>query len=237
MKTLAKVSLSLICLSTAGCLAKDETMGPQAVQPCTSACTTIRGRLLTTGGQEGLTGATVTIIWSNYHHFLDIESHIKARVITDSKGNYEAPFSVSSDELAAGSFAANFSVDKTRYYSASEEYLSITKIRRDTTLQLPDYLIPRKAALNIIITNPAQAQNNYAFEIASPHGTQIKYSPTISRGPVFYNSSFPQLNPVSVPGDQPILFKTIKPQNGIVTITADSLFIPAGTTQTIFITY
>lgn len=212
-------------------------MGPQAVPPCTIACTTIRGRLVTAGGREGLPGATVTITWTNYHNFLSVESHTKARVITNSTGYYEAPFSVSTGELAGGSFGAIFSADKAKYYLLNTESLPIAKINRDTTIQLLDYLIPRKAALDILPTNPSQAQNNYAFEIASPHGTQIKYSPASNKGTVFYSSSLPQLNPVPVPGDQPLLFKIIKPQNGAVTITSDSLFIPSGTTRTITVTY
>lgn len=209
-------------------------------QPCNGSCATFKGRLLTSGGQP-LGGVGLSVSWSRYHGpVAGFTVRKKAVAVTAPDGTYSLSFAVADDELRDGLFKLSHSADKSRYYIIGDDVLHAPmRMSRDTIITFPDYLIPRKAALRLLITNPAQVPSGgFMTSFNSCYGRSTVFSSAISGGAghVFWDS-LPTQNPLDMPGGQPILIHHFKrTTNGIPTST-DTLTIAPGKTQTYTVTY
>lgn len=231
------VSLSLLSSS---CLHKDDSLSPAQISSCTGSCTVVKGRLVTAGGREGLAGATVIITWIKQPSALLTESRTKAKAITDSQGYYEDTFLAKDDELKANYYTVQFIVDKNQYYTFGEEELPLPAVRRDTTLLLSNYLIPRKAIVNLTVPNASQIQDYFWVDFVSARGT----NPTVTKNSLGGGSvvGIPKqatafTTTVEAAADQKLYIKTTRRLGTTYTRGVDSLVIPAGTTRDITVTY
>lgn len=232
MKTTCTPLLVALALLAISCSEKED------LETCMGSCTTVVGRLVTANGQQPLANTPVEVRW-NYGPAYNPASKLKAQGATDADGNYRLSFFIRDEELANGYFNVGYIPDKKRYYTIGDNAQVLSNVRRDTTFALPPYLIPRKAYVRLLITNPADVPL-YAF--MSDFNTSYGLHTTFSRqlqggGPVVFWDGLPAENPLAVAGDQPILVRGFKKKNGLTEYTTDSLFIPAGTTHTYSVTF
>ncbi|GAA4393214.1 hypothetical protein GCM10023186_44570 [Hymenobacter koreensis] len=211
-----------------------------ALPVCTRACTTLTGRLLTAGGQRPLPRAEVTASWRTVRGLRGSATR-KARTETDANGFYSLSFAISDAELADGFCQLNFAADPATYYSIGEPGFGFHDLGRDTTVQVPDYLIPRKAFVRLVLTNPDQLPAGPSYLMTcfySCYGTNLVFSRTILGGGacVGWNRSAAETT-LPLPGDQPMMLEPFIHGNSAGVRQLDSLFVPAGTTRTYFITY
>ncbi len=215
---------------------------PQEVIPanCTGACTTLTGRLTTANNQQGIGGATVLVKWI-YGSAYQPKAKTKAKTATDAAGNYQISFFIEDAELTDGFFEVFYLVDKSDYYTIGENGVAFYHLTRDTVVQVANYVIPRKAYVRLSITNQAQLiadKGQYLSDFNTCYGLNNVFSRGIQGGGSAINwDGLPSENPLAVAGDQPVLVKSYKTKNGVQTFSTDSLFIPAGTTQTYTVTY
>ncbi|MCA8829388.1 hypothetical protein [Hymenobacter pini] len=229
--TIISLAAALAILAT-GCTKKEE------LETCMGSCTTVVGRLITANGQQPLANTPVEVRW-HYGQAYQPKSTLKAQATTDANGNYRLSFFIKDEELTDGYFSVRYTPNKSQYYTIGEDSQVLNNARRDTTFTLPAYLIPRKAYVRLVITNPADVAR-YAF--MSDFNTTYGLSTTFSRkiqggGPVVFWDGLPIENPLPIAGDQPILVKGYKKKNSLTEYTTDSLFIPAGSTYTYSVTF
>jgi hypothetical protein len=221
-------------LALAGCQ-KEEVL-----PTCQGSCTTIMGRLLTGQPQVGIAGAEVTVKWVTSSG-LWVKAKPVARTTTDAQGNYHVSFYIEDAQLTDGYFSVYYSVDKSQYYTIGEDQDAFYRLKRDTLFVAAPYVIPRKAFVRLAITNQPQlvaTKGYFSSEFNTCYGHNTRFSKAIMGGGPFVTwESLPYENPLPVAGDQSILFASFKTKNGVTTRTTDSLFIPAGTTRDITVTY
>jgi hypothetical protein len=207
---------------------------------CTGSCTTLAGRLTTANNQQGIGGAKVVVKWI-YGTAYQPKAKTKATTATDAAGNYQISFFIEDNELADGFFEVFYLVDKSSYYTIGEDGVAFYHLTRDTTVHVANYVIPRKAYVRLAITNQSQlvaAKGQYLSDFNTCYGFNSKFSRAIQGGgAVVFWDGLPSDNPMAIAGDQPMLVRGYKIKNGVQSLTTDSLFIPAGTTQTYTVTY
>jgi hypothetical protein len=207
---------------------------------CTGACTTLTGRLTTANNQQGIGGATVLVKWI-YGSAYQAKAKTKAKTATDAAGNYQISFFIEDAELADGFFEVFYLVDKSNYYTIGEDGVAFYHLTRDTIVRVANYVIPRKAYVRLSITNQPQLiadKGQYLSTFNTCYGLNNVFSRAIQGGGAAINwDGLPSENPLAVAGDQPVLVKSYKTKNGVLKFSTDSLFIPAGTTQTYTVTY
>lgn len=222
----------IICV--AGCTKKEE------LSECLGSCTVISGRLLTSGSAP-IANVPVAFIWTGRPSGGSVyKSNKKAEVRTDADGRYRVSGFLTDDELANGYIKAVFAADPSQYYVIGELDQAFINPKRDTIYTASDYLIPRKAYLKLVVSNPSQIPNHGAFlsDFNNCYGGNTVYSTKIGGGgPVVFWDTLPLQNPMEVSGDQPILIRHHRYISGLLTHTTDSIFIPAGTTRTYTATY
>ena len=224
--------LSVVALLATGC-------EKEKLESCPGHCTAITGRLVTAGGSQGLSGATVTAVWDRNRGIFGGSSQDKARAVTDAAGNYQLTFFVKDEELKTGFFEVVFAVDPKRYFTIGDESIAFFTLKRDTTYQASPYLIPYKATVNLTVPNPDQITGYYAIDFNSPHGYTLIPSLTTGGGThvSVAKQSAPYSTTIEVAANQRLYLQTTKALNGTYLRTLDSLVIPAGTTRTITVTY
>jgi hypothetical protein len=227
-------------LNLASLLALTSCEKEEVLPECQGSCTTITGRLLTGQPQVGIAGAEVTVKWVTSSG-LWVKVKPKARTTTDAQGNYRISFYIEDAELTNGYFSVYYSVDKNRYYTIGEDQDAFYRLKRDTVLAATPYVIPRKAFVQLAISNQSQLvadKGYFSSGINTCYGHNTRFSRAImGGGPVISWGGLPYENPLPVAGDQSILLTSFKTKNGVTTRTTDSLFIPAGTTRNISVTY
>lgn len=227
----------LILLLATSCTKQEELP-----EKCTGSCTTITGRLVTANGKEPIVGADVTLKWM-YGTLYSPKAMVKAKGRTDADGKYTIAFYIKDSELTDGFFEAFFSVDKNIYYvmSNDDDGVAFYDLKRDTIIQVENYVIPRKAYVRLAITNQSQiagGSEQYLSMFNSCYGFNTVFSKEIQGGgPSISWLGWADETPVSIPGDQPINVSNYKVKNGVTTISNDSIFVAAGTTQNYTVTY
>lgn len=230
------MSMSGLTMLTLSCTHKDE------LSECMGACTTITGRLVTANGKEAISGADVAIKWV-YGSAYQPKARVKATGTTDANGNYKITFPINDNELMDGFFEVFYSVDKSRYYTIGEDGVALYKLKRDTTVKIASYVIPRKAYVRLAITNQnqllaAKPNGEYLSDFNTCYGFNNVFSKNIQGGgPVIFWDDLPSENPVPIAGDQPVMVIGFKTKDGVTTYSTDSLFVAAGTTKTYTVTY
>ena len=227
------IASGLALLGTS-CTEKEELL-----ETCSSSCTTVTGRLVTANGSAPIAGATVTLKW-HYGQGMNLGSKAKTRTTTDANGKYQVSFYINDNELAEGFFSVKYDVDKSRYYTIGEPGVAFPHLKRDTLVTVPNYIIPRKAFVRLAVTNPQQIPSGGVFmsDFNTCYGTNNTFGPSIQGGGAVVNwQNLPSENPLPVAGDQPIIIRSYKTQNGVTTQSSDTLAIPAVTTKTYTATY
>ena len=210
------------------------------LESCPGNCTTITGRLLTSG-QQGLPGATVNVYWKNGTSYSSNQLHYKAQTTTDNNGNYQLSFYVKDDEQQAGFYDVSANINKTEYYVIGDGIGAFFNgLKRDTSYQLPPYLIPRKAMVTLTVPNANQIQGYFSVDFVSAQGTNLTVDKnSIGGGTVvgIPKQSDAFVTSVEVAADQKIYLKTTRSIGNTYARTVDSLLIPAGATRSITVTY
>ena len=226
-------SISLVLLLCASACAKKEEL-PE----CLGSCTVVSGRLLTSGAIP-LANIAVGFEWKGRPGGAGrYQIHKKAQVTTDANGRYRVSGFLSDEELADGYIHVTFSPDKSKYYTIGEDNFAFFDYKRDTLLTAPDYLIPRKAFIRLVLTNPSQLPNSFSYyiDLSSCYGGNTVFGPnTLGGGAVINGSSLNPSSTFEVAGDQPVLLRQRKSAG--TAPPADTLIIPAGTTRTYTVTY
>lgn len=214
----------------------------EPLETCSGSCTVVTGRLVTTNGRVPIQGAGVTVEY-RYQAGLGYRSRAKTRTTTNRNGEYRLSFYPKDAELQDGYFEVTYQIDKNKYYAIGndDDGVALWDVKRDTLLQLRDYNFPRKAYLRLAITNQSELiadKGQFLTDFNSCYGQNSVFHPNIQGGGavVFWNG-LPSKNPIPLAGDQPIIVRNYKTKQGINTVSRDSLFIPAGTTQTYTVTY
>jgi hypothetical protein len=226
------LAVSAITLLATGCLRKEK------IGSCPGQCTVVSGRLLTSN-QQALANAPVSVSWVLRGGVLgggDVRT--RGRATTDASGDFRFSFYVQDDELRDGYFMVNYEVTKSQYY-VLDDGDALFNIKRDTTYQLPPYLIPRKAAVKLTVPNANQIQGYFAVDFASAYGQTLTAKKGVGGGPVFIvpqqNNSY--TNTAEVAGDQKLYMQITRNVSGTPTRTLDSLVVAAGTTRDIVVRY
>jgi hypothetical protein len=210
------------------------------LENCPGNCTTITGRLLTSG-QQGLPGAIIDLYWINGTGYSSTQRHYKGKTITDNNGNYQLTFYVKDDEMQAGYYDVSASVNKTDYYVIGDGIGAFFNgLKRDTSYQLPPYLIPRKAMVDLTVPNANQIQGYFSVDFVSAQGTNLTVDKnSIGGGTVVGvpKQADAFVTSVEVAADQKMYLKTTRSIGNTYAHTVDSLLIPAGTTRNITVTY
>ncbi|MGI4870636.1 MAG: hypothetical protein ACRYFX_05590 [Janthinobacterium lividum] len=233
MKYVTYATALILCITLVSSCQKEETL-----PVCQGSCTIIQGQLVTGQSQMGIGGAGVTVKWLTSNG-LSTKSVTKARTSTDANGSYQISFFIEDAELKDGYFSVFYDVDKDHYYTIGQDQDAFYKLKRDTTIVVRPYQIPRKAYVRLAITNPGQITRfGYSSSFNACYGHNLVFSRALmGGGPVVSWDGLPVENPLPVAGDQSILVQSNKTKNGITTFSKDSLFIPAGTTQNYTVTY
>lgn len=234
MKNCVRFCLAALVLSSTACEKQESE------EVCQNSCTTVTGRLVTANGQQPIPGANVVAKWMNIYG-LSVSAKGKAYCKTDDDGNYTLSFYVNDNELLDGYFQIFYSVDNNRYYTIGEPSVGLYDVKRDTAFHLDNFVIPRKAYVNLIITNQDQLiadRGQFTSSFNSCYGFNSVFNRNIQGGGAGISwNGLPTANPMPISGDQPILVRSYKTKNGVQTFSTDSLFIPAGTTQNYTVTY
>lgn len=210
------------------------------LESCPGNCTTISGRLVTSG-QQGLAGATLDVYWKNGTSYSSNEFHHKAKTTTDSNGNYQLSLYVRDDEMQAGFYQVSASVDKARYYVIDESVRAFFNgLKRDTSYQLAPYLVPRKATVHLTVPNASQIQDYFWLDFVSAQGSRLTVTKNSTGGGAVV--SIPKqadafATDVEVAADQKLYIKTTRKVNNTYSYGVDSLVIPAGTTRNLSVSY
>lgn len=226
------LALSTVISLATGCFRKEK------IESCPGRCTVVSGRLLTSN-QQVLPNTSVSVRWILRGGVLGGgEVRTRGRTTTDANGNFRFSFYVQDDELHDGYFSVDYEADKNQYYVLGDGD-ALFDIKRDTTYQLPPYLIPRKAAVKLTVPNPNQVQGYFAVDFASAYGRTLTTKKGAGGGPVFSipQQNNPYTNTAEVAGDQKLYMQITRNTNGTSTRTLDSLVIPAGTTRAIIVRY
>lgn len=171
----------LVCLSS--CSKKEE------LPECLGSCTIVTGRLLTSGS-AALPNAPVTLQWIRPIGLFS-EMRKKAIGITGANGRFSVKCFLANDELSSGYLEISYQVDKSKYYTIGEPESAFFNFKRDTILIAPDFLIPRKAFVKLIITNASQIPGSYSFtsDFNSCYGGNTVFSQKIQGGGASINWS------------------------------------------------
>lgn len=210
------------------------------LESCPGNCTTLTGRLLTSG-QRGLAGAPISVYWRNGRGLSSNQLRYKAQATTDNNGNYSLSLYVQDDEMLAGYYDLSTKVDNARYYVIGETIGALTTApKRDSSYQLPPFLIPRKAVVSLTVPNASQIQDYFSVEFVSALGNSLVVTKnSLGGGAVvgIQKQNAPFTNDIEVAADQKLYIRTTRKLGATYTRTVDSLIIPAGTTHPLTITY
>jgi hypothetical protein len=210
------------------------------LESCPGNCTTITGRLLTSG-QQGLSGAPISVYWRNGRGFSSSQLRYKAQATTDNNGKYSLSLYVQDDEMLAGYYELSTKVDNARYYAIDETIGALTKTpKRDSSYQLPPFLIPRKAIVSLTVPNASQIQDYFSVEFVSALGNNLVVTKNSLGGGAVVSvpkQNTPFTTAVEVAADQKLYIRTTRKLVTTYTRTVDSLVVPAGTTHPLTITY
>lgn len=214
-----------------GCTKKEEI--PPA---CLGSCTVVAGRLLTSGS-AALANTPVVLEWHGRFNGWNNQVRKKAVGTTDANGYYRISASLTDDELSDGYLSVVFQANPSQYYLIGEPNVAFFDYKRDTLLTAHDYLIPRKAFIKFEVTNPSQIPGPYSYyvNLNSCHGGNTVFSSEVRGGGAVINCFGLSTAPLETAGDQPVLVRQAK--NGSYVAPNDTIFIPAGTTQTYRLTY
>lgn len=221
----------LLLVGAASCATKEE------LPVCMGSCTVLSGRLLTSGSVP-LRNVTATFQWKGQPNGFRRETHKKAVVATDANGRYRLSGFLTDAELADGYIQVVFSPDPGKYYLIGEPDFAFHRFKRDTLLSVPDYLIPRKAFVKFVVTNPSQIPGPYSYyaDLSTCYGGNTVFSQNILGGGLTANCFGISTSPAyDMAADQPILVRQRK--SGGYTVPNDTIIIPAGTTKTYTLTY
>jgi len=228
MKNTSLILLTGGLLALVGCKKDDK------VETCPGSCTVITGRLLTAGGTTPLARVPLTVKWLNRVSLFGGDVRTKATATTNADGWYTLRFFVRDDELHQGYFKVDYSVDKSKYYDLGSDF-AFMELPRDTTI-VQDYLIPRKAYVELVLTNPGAltAADSFWSNFSSRSGL---FPGTSTAGPAVSWPLQGQSSRVEVAGDQPVVVENLRNKAGVRVVTYDTLRIPAGTTQPYTVTF
>ena len=165
--------------------------------------------------------------------------HKKAVVATDADGRYRASGFLTDAELTDKYVEVAFSPNSSNYYLIGEPGFTFHNYKQNILLNVPDYLIPRKAFIKFVVTNISQIPGPYSYYagLSSCYGGNTVFNQDSSNGGgLTINCAGTSTSPVyDIAGDQPILVRQRK--NRGYTTPNDIITIPAGTTRTHTLTY
>lgn len=217
-------------LGLLGCAKKEE------LPECPGSCTVVTGRLLTSG-LNPLANATVTLEWVGGSAYAP-KACKKAVTTTDANGHYRVSGFLSDAELAGGFIQAVFSPDKSKYYTIGEPAAAFYRPKRDTVYTAQDFLIPRKATITFVVTNPGQipASNYYSINVRFSYGYNVVFNSNTSNDGISTDLSASNASStIDIPGGQSIVVEQRK--NGTYPFPQDIITVPAGTALTYPLTY
>ena len=213
------------------------------LEQCMGSCTTVVGRLMTANGQHPISNADVAVEW-HYGSASWPKAKTKTQGRTDANGNYNLSFFIKDEELTEGFFVVEYIVDKNKYYTIGQnEQVALNDAKRDTTLEVADYVIPRKAYVRLVVTNPTDLPPYPAYVYTSSfntlYGLNNRFSSQIQGGGsvIMWNGLPTESQKLPIAGDQPVLVRNYKVKNGVTTRSTDSIFVAAGSTYTYTGTY
>lgn len=213
------------CMLLYSCLSREDD-----IRPCESECTVVKGRFTTNGGHKGISAMPVEAYWALTpymgHHII----RRKAFAITDSDGYYTFTFQVREEEMKDGYFEIKFITDANRFLYHGDPTFHVGKLTRDTTVTLHDYLLPRKAYVEIQLKNQHLVTGNKTFI------TQFSYTNGLCTGLEFscgggvyvWGPESPAITLAAIAGNQPTTITTSKMIDGVYTHRIDTINVPAG---------
>lgn len=219
-----------LLLGTTACTKVEQDFGA-----CPGNCTVIQGQLVTAGGNEALRNVPLTLEWKRNTYYI----RQKASGRTDANGNFQLRFLMKDDELSEGYFTVQYNVKTNDYYLLDHSSIVLPDLKRDTTVSLGRYLVPRKAYVELRITNQQDiGGDSYWSNFSSPYGTVSTIGPFGGGPAVDWRSADVRTGwIVPVPGDQPIVVNHVKNRNGVRFTSADTIYVPRGTRQQYTVTF
>lgn len=223
MKRLPEILLVGVLSLLAGCGER------QSVEPtCNSTCTVITGKFTTDGRRTGLANVPLELKWVGSTSAFSTDVRRKATTTTDANGNYTLRFYISDNELKKGVYKITYKT--TRNDLIINQYgdgfsVIASDIKRDTVI-VSDWLLPRKARVHFVVTNPTQAAEYLAAEYGFDNG------PIYGIGRFGYNSVYTLYSPsggtasagdAEVAANQPVELKVVKMKNGVQTTQRDTI--------------
>ncbi len=216
------------------------------VEPkCKNQCTTIKGRLVTNGGNAPIAKTVVKVDFAYPSMFGSGSYRIKAKTKTDKNGYYELSFYATDEELipnSSGYFGIKYEVDGNKYLDTDNQVGSVVghipfDFKRDTTYEMPDFLVPKKAFIRLNCSNYSQinAQNGdkFGIEFSTKLGVQKTNGTFYTDYTTFLNFNSGMENILTFAGEQNVYVTTTKTKNGITTTETETIIIPEGTTHEI----
>lgn len=216
------------------------------VEPkCKNQCTTLRGRLVTHGGNSPIAKTVVKVDWARPSMFGSGGYRVKAKTKTDDNGYYELSFYVSDEELepnSSGYFGIKYEINGDTYLDSDNQVGSVVgyipfEPKRDTTYTLADFLIPKKAYVKVHCPNQSQIniQNGDKFEIWISTALGIKNQNGVFNlnYATFFNFANTNGNTFEFAGEQNVYATFVKTKNGVKTEETETIVIPEGTTYEI----
>jgi hypothetical protein len=160
--------------------------------------------------------------------------------LAERQGLFQSLY-VQDDEMLAGYYELSTKVDNARYYAIDETIGALTKTpKRDSSYQLPPFLIPRKAIVSLTVPNASQIQDYFSVEFVSALGNNLVVTKNSLGGGAVVSvpkQNTPFTTAVEVAADQKLYIRTTRKLVTTYTRNVDSLVVPAGTTHPLTITY
>lgn len=221
-----------IAVSLSSCVKEEDDISKR---DCPGACTVVKGRFTTAGGREGMGNVPLEVKWKNVTPIFLSDGTIRRKALgrTDADGFYELRFLIKDDELTEGHFDVEASVDEARYLVYQKEGVSFSvPSTRDTTI-IADYLVPRKAFIDAVVTNPGAVNLANGDYFGSSFHSQRGLNAALRSGSLvsWYGYQPNQQFTIEVAADQELIIETLKTKDKVRSVTYDTLQIPAGTRQ------
>lgn len=199
-------------------------------QNCEANCTEIVGKIMTDNGTVPISNLKLTVKWDNIPYLGSGIIRTKATTRTDSQGNFYLKFLIRDDELEVGQFRLIFGpLDKNKYLRTDLNGISLFQINRDTTLFI-NHNVPKKALLNLSLLNLDQVQPGNTFTTEFSYPRPFGYSQNIDGQVRGWNSESEKNNLLEIAGNQPIVLKIYRTENGVQTTEIENIIFNAGTT-------
>lgn len=255
------IPLLLVAISFMSCDKEED----ESDETCTSHCTVIRGKILTSG-ELPLTGIETDV---RYEKYVGIHYHLSRRKATaqsDKNGQYEMRFYLKDDEIQEdNSFNSFFEINVYLEKLAPEKYIlpqdltivpdieplisGTLELKRDTAYELNLY-VPRKKQVNVILQGFKPQQEGDRFEVRTlfPWGgeTETDKEKILATKYEIANSGFGRFvatgeyhlfTDIPFPLNDSVVVSIIKVKNGIAFPENHKMYISADSPATLTYEY